>query len=128
MNVIQEINWSSDEGYEQLITIQRFSFGGVGIVGTISDGEFAFRAVLRSPESAKLFKTAYLQATEEGKLYALCGIRATDRSSFENYAAALRSTTNEVAIQSGCIVDGEKVAKVVRQIADGVYDSYLAER
>jgi hypothetical protein len=123
--------WTPGEGYEYLIVARRFALGGVGAVGQTSTGEYAFRAVLRSRSAPDVFRLVFspgAQATEEGKLYALCGIRATDRSAFDSYAAILLSTNAEVTTQRGCSVGGEKVADVVKQISDGVYDSYFSKR
>jgi len=123
--------WTSAEGYEYLIVSRRFALGGVGFAGATSTGEFAFRAVLRSRGAREVFKLVLspgAQATEEGKLYALCGIRATDRAAFDRYAAFVVSTNAEVTTQSGCIVSHERVADVVKQIADGAYDSYCSKQ
>jgi hypothetical protein len=120
-----EKSWSSQEGMEHLIAARTFAFGGVGIVGTTSDGEYAFRAILKNPEAPTLFKTAYTQATVEGQLYALCGIRATDRSSFDDFASPLRSETRDVATMSGRIATNEPIASVVKRIASGGYDQYF---
>jgi hypothetical protein len=109
---------------EHLIAVRTFAFGSTTIAGT-SDGEYAFRAILKNPEAPTLFKTAYAQATSEGQLYALCGIRATDRSSFDDYASPLRDQTREVATVSGSIATNEPIASVVRQIGSGDYDRYF---
>jgi hypothetical protein len=123
--------WTPGEGFEYLIVARRFSLGGTGIDGRTSTGEYAFRAVLRGrnpPEIFKIILSPGAQATEEGKLYALCGIRATDRSAFDRYATILVSTNAEVIIQSGCIVAHAKAAEVVKRIGDGAYDSHFSKR
>jgi hypothetical protein len=99
---------------------RRFALGGVGVAADTSTGEFAFRAALRSRNPRVVFGLVLspgAQATEEGKLYALCGIRATDRASFGRYAAIVTSTNAEVITQSGCIVGRERAA-------DGQADNY----
>ena len=110
---------------------RRFALSGVGFAGNTSTGEFAFRAVLRSRSAPEVFRLVFspgAQATEEGKLYALCGIRATDRSDFDSYAAILVGTNAEVTVQSGCIVYEERAAEVVKRIRDGAYDSHFTKR
>jgi hypothetical protein len=121
-------NWTPREGYEYLIVARRFAFGGVGIAGATSAGEYAFRAALRSRKPAQIFKSVFVQGTEEGKLYALCGIRASDRAAFDSYAKLLVSTNAEVTTMRGCIVGHEKAAELVKQIAGGSYDSHLSTR
>src|ERR1041385_6065269 len=96
-----------------------FAFGGVGFVGTTSAGELGFRQVLDGPDAAARFKEAYAEATIEGKLYALCGLRATDRSSFDRRAVDLRSETNQVMTMSGCIGMRESIRTVVQRIVNG---------
>lgn len=123
--------WTTGEGIDYLIVARCFSLGGVGPSGNTSTGEFAFRAVLRSRNATKLFKEVFypgVRATEEGKLYALCGIRATDRAAFDQYAAMVVSTNAEVTTQTGCIVFDERAVDVVKRIADGVYDSDFTKR
>ena len=120
--------WSSQEGYEHLIVAKCFSFGEVGFGGTTSTGEFAFRAVLRSRQASGLFKAAFAEATDEGKLYALCGIRLSDRSAFDSYATSLSSSNTIVIMQSGCMIDHGPATVVVKRIADGHYDSWFSER
>lgn len=123
--------WTPAEGYEYLIVARRFALGGVGIAGDTSTGEFAFRAVLRSRGAAEVFRLVFspgAQATEEGKLYALCGLRATDRADFGEHAAILVSTNAEVITQSGCTIIHERAADVVKRIEDGAYDSSFLKR
>ncbi len=123
--------WTPQEGYEYLLGAQGFAFGGIGFAGQTSTGEFAFQAVLRSPGATEVFKLILApraQATGEGKLYALCGIRATDRDEFDQYAATIASTDAKVNTESGCMINEEKVADVVKRITDGDFDSGLKQR
>ncbi len=122
--------WTPREGSEYLIVARRFALGGVGVGAETSTGEYAFRAALRSRNPQVVFGLILspgAQATEEGKLYALCGVRATDRASFDRYAAMVVSTNAEVVTQSGCIVGHERAAEVVKRIAAGEYDQYFTK-
>jgi hypothetical protein len=124
-------SWSPQEGYEYLIVARRFALGGVGVAGDTSTGEYAFRAVLRSRGASQVFKLIFspgAQATDEGKLYALCGIRATHRADFDSCAAVLVSTNPEVTTQSGCSSIQEKAGDVVKRIGAGTYDVYFSKR
>jgi hypothetical protein len=100
----------------------------VGASADTSAGELAFRSILRSRDPQQVFGLVLSRGTEEGKLYALCGIRATDRASFARYAAIVASTNAEVRTLSGCIGSHEPAADVVGRIAAGVYDQYLREK
>jgi len=121
-------SWTPHQGYEYLIVARQFAFGGVGVAGHTSTGEVAFQAVLHSRDPAQIFKAVFLQGTEEGKLYALCGIRATDRPAFDRYAKLLVSTNAEVTTMRGCIIGHEKAADVVKRISEGSYDFYCSTR
>ena len=125
-------SWTPSQGYEYLIVARQFALGGVGPSGHTSTGEVAFQAVLRARNPAQIFKLVFshglFEATEEGKLYALCGIRATDRAVFDSYAKLIVSTNSEVTTMRGCIIGHEKAADVVKRITDGVYDSHFVTR
>lgn len=124
-------SWTPGEGFGYLLVARRFSLGGVGIDGRTSTGEYAFRAVLRGQNPAGIFKLVLspgAQATEEGKLYALCGLRATDRAAFDEQAAIIATNNAQVTIQSGCIVGSEGAADLVKRISNGAYDAYFTKR
>jgi hypothetical protein len=124
--------WTPSQGYEYLIVARQFALGGVGIDCRTSTGEVAFQAVLHSRNPAQIFKLVFSQglvgATEEGKLYALCGIRATDPAAFDSYAKLVVSTNADVTTMRGCIVGHEKAADVVKRISEGSYDFYCSTR
>jgi hypothetical protein len=120
--------WTPREGYEHLCTVKKFAFGGVGYAGMTSEGEFAFRAVLKSPKAAEIFRDACLRATDEGKLYALCGLRQTDREAYDHYVAMFRVETRKVRTQSGCMWSEKPMDTVVQEIVNGSYDSHFAKK
>ncbi len=124
-------SWTPYEGFEYLLVARRFSLGGAGINCTTTTGEYAFRAVLRGRNPAGIFKLVLspgAQATEEGKLYALCGLRATDRAVFGEQAAIIVTNNPQVTTESGCIVSRERAADVVRRISDGDFDAFFTKR
>jgi hypothetical protein len=120
--------WSPREGYEHLVGIKRFAFGGVGFFGGTSNGEFAFCAILKSPKASDLFKDIYLQGTDEGKLYALCGLRVIDHDAFNHYFAIFRTENKRITTQSGCVIREEPAGEVIQRIVAGYYDSHFTER
>jgi hypothetical protein len=121
-------SWTPQEGYEHLCSTKKFAFGGVGYAGVTSSGEFAFRAVLKSPHAAELFRDACIRATDEGKLYALCGLRKTDPEAYDHYVAEFHMETESVQTQSGCVIQNESMSTAVQNILDGTYDSYFTKR
>jgi len=121
----RHIPWAAQAAHNRLIKIECFAFGGVDFLGQTSAGELAFRTLLRSGKGAEFFKSAISEGTDEAKLYALCGIRLLDRSSFDAYVEPLLKVDSEVITMSGCLIGREKVAAIVHQISNGDYDPYL---
>jgi hypothetical protein len=121
-----EGSWSPNDHYQAMLDAKYFAFGGVGFAGTTSPGELGFRQVLNGPDAGTRFEEGFSGATIEGKLYALCGLRATHRSAFDRYVVDLRSDTNQVMTMSGCTGMHEPIKTVVQRIVNGDYDSYFA--
>lgn len=124
------VSWTPFEGHEYLVVARGFALGGVGYAGQTSTGEYAFRAVMRAHNASDVFKailSPQVETTDEGKLYALCGLRARDRAAFDAYSTTLTGSNAEVTTIRGCLTCKQKVAEVVKQIGDGYYDSELSD-
>jgi hypothetical protein len=113
---------SIQQDYVQLLKIKCFAFGGVGIAGSTSEGELAYRAVLASTNAVALFTATLSKGTDEAKLYALCGIHSLKDGSFDVSAKILKEADPKVFTMSGCIGTVEKASVVIERIADGTYD------
>jgi hypothetical protein len=116
---------SPDQAYQQLLSIDRFAFGGVGYAGNTSRGEIAYRAVAGSTSALQLFSSALTNGNAQTKLYALCGIRQFSPGSFPAHARSVVVSSPEVETMAGCIVRNELTSNVVARIASGSYDLYL---
>jgi len=114
------------EACQRLMAVTRFAFGGVGFAGTTSTGEHSFKTVLASDDGLKLFHVILAKGSDEAKLYALCGIRRLEPQSFETAATPLVKKNPEVTTMSGCLVQSEEAATVVKRISSGVYDSFAS--
>ena len=68
---------------DQLRSVAYFAFGGVGVAGTTSQGEVAFRQILQGPAANEKFLRLLETGNPQGKCYALVGLRATDMKRFE---------------------------------------------
>ncbi len=110
---------------QQLLSVGTFALGGVGFVGTTSEGEKAYRTIVNSKDSLALFRSVLKNGSAEAKLYALCGIRRLAPESYNAEAKALIAANPKVRTVSGCIVMEEPAANVVKRIASGAYDFYL---
>jgi hypothetical protein len=124
----KQIPYTPETAYQKLLTVKQFAFGGVGVSGTTSQGELAFRAVLSSPNALQLFKTAFSQGTNECKLYALCGIRKFDAHLFDQYSKELIQSNPTVTTIGGCIIAPQDAQSVVRNISAGNYDRYISKK
>ena len=106
--------------------IQTFAIGGVGVAGTMSEGERMLREVLKEPDAARRLESSLPDASAAGQLYALIGLRLRDRAA---YARALKKYgTNEATVPTmrGCILQRESFRDLLKQIERGDYDSFLA--
>jgi hypothetical protein len=112
----------AQQALDRLIVVRQFALGGVGIAGTTSEGEKAYRIVLACTNAPVLFQSVLARGSNEAKLYALAGLRHLERKSFDAAAKALLAANPEVRTMSGCMVDHEKAEAVVKRIASGFYD------
>jgi hypothetical protein len=110
---------------DQLRSISYFAFGGVGVAGTTSQGEVAFRQVLQSPTAKENFLLLLKTGNPQGKCYALAGLRASDRKRFEADVAAFEKDQTPVDTIGGCIAVTLPMSGVVANIRAGHYDLYL---
>ena len=116
---------SPQQAYEQLLTVRRFAFGGVGYAGVTSQGEIAYRAIAGSTNALALFSATFTNGNAQAKLYALCGIRRFAPGTFDAHACSLIVANPQVETMSGCIVRHEFATNVVARISSGSYDIYF---
>lgn len=64
---------------------------------------YAFRTLLASSQADAAFKELLLEATQEGKIYALCGVYHTDPIHFEKVVQLYRNSDEPVNALFGCI-------------------------
>ena len=109
-----------------LAQTQLFALGGIGVAGSMSDGERDLRAVLDQPEAAALLREILSRATPAGQLYALLGLRLRDRAAYEQPLPALRKRAAVISTARGCILMKAEMAALVREIEHGDYDAAIA--
>jgi hypothetical protein len=110
---------------DQLRSISYFAFGGVGVAGTTSQGEMAFRQVLEGPSAGKNFLGLLKTGNPQGKCYALVGLRASDNGLFEAEVAAFEKNQTPVETIGGCIALTLPMSGVVASIRAGNYDMFF---
>jgi hypothetical protein len=82
----------SDDGrnaYQKLLNVRLFAIGGVGFGAQTSTGELALHVLLNEKEATAALKSLVHDATPEGSLYGLLGLRLSNLAVFkvevENY-------------------------------------------
>ncbi|MEG9438785.1 hypothetical protein JAO29_21795 [Edaphobacter sp. HDX4] len=109
---------------DTLTSVQLFAFGGVGFAPRISDGERAFRVVMRKPhdEALQIMETIFANGTVEAKSYALAGIHALDPERFDALYQSVAKTPQKVHRMQGCIRFEDTLPEIAKQIRSGAYD------
>jgi hypothetical protein len=103
-----------------------FALGGVGVAGTISEGERALREVLKQSDAVARLESMLAQASPAGQLYALLGLRARNRSAYQRALPTYGHRNISVQTMRGCILQLESFGSLVKQIDQGDYDSFLS--
>ncbi len=127
------------KAYEKLLNADIFRIGGVGEGGNTSEEELALHRLLREKQAIGALLSLFDQATPEGVLYALLGLRLKDADLFKSVVEKYKSLpepsermgaiVKEIKIpkgyvqtQAGCKVSSEERLKVVAQIEIGEFD------
>lgn len=76
---------------------------------------YAFRTLLAASEADAAFKQLLLEATQEGRLYALCGLYHTDPIHFEKVVQLYRTSDEPVNALFGCISYVMTVGEIVEK-------------
>jgi len=103
-----------------------FALGGIGVAGTMSEGERALREVLNEPGVTARLEKLLSDASPAGQLYALLGLRVRDRAAYERALGKLGTTNAKVQTARGCILSEEAFGDLVKEIERGLYDNFLA--
>jgi hypothetical protein len=103
-----------------------FALGGIGVAGTMSEGERALREVLKESDGPARLEKLLADASPAGQLYALLGLRLRDRASYERALQKVRTTDAKVQTARGCILQQESFRDLVKEIERGQYDNFLA--
>lgn len=87
----------------------------VGASGSTPTVVYAFRTLLASPQADAAFKELLLEATQEGRIYALCGLYHTDPIHFEKVVQMYRTSDEPVNALFGCISYTMTVGEIVEK-------------
>ena len=103
-----------------------FALGGVGVAGTMSEGESALREVLKETDAVTRLENALPNSSPAGQLYALLGLRLRDRAVYQRALEKYRANNASVQTMRGCMLQQESFRDLIKQIEHGDYDSFLS--
>ena len=112
----------------QLINVQTFSLGPAGASSVFAEREDAFFAILSSRHASALFRELFERGTSEAQLYALCGLKLTDRTSFDACASRFLSETSTVATLSGCMGRDATRTEAITAVRSGFVEQHVKFR
>jgi len=110
---------------DQLLHASSFALGGIGVAGTISEGERALRNLLRDSAATVQLEELLVKATPAGQLYALLGLRVHDRAAYEKALKDFRVPDGEVETIAGCMIWRAPFKQIFDRIKAGEYDHSL---
>ncbi len=113
---------STDEPVDALKKASLFCIGGFGYAGTISPGEKALRELMKRTDAKSALIKLLDEATPEGQMYALAGLKTIAPAEFKARLKAYRTRSGQVRTARGCIVTDEPVSQVVKEVEAGQFD------
>jgi hypothetical protein len=131
---------SAEQAYQTLLKTDLFALGGTGYAGETSQGEEALEVLLEGEEPIEALKNLVRNASPEGGLYALFGLRALKCDCFDEEVKIFlaRSETGErkgrgreklgagmVNRMTGCLGYAQTRVEVTEEIKTGKFDSYI---
>lgn len=110
---------SLESAINRLSAVPIFAIGGVGFVGSTSQGEKDFLTVLEDEHAMQVFEDLYQRGNAQGRAYALLGIYSIDPARFHALSSPLSKSTEKVKTMNGCIMSTETLGAVVKDIGAG---------
>jgi hypothetical protein len=124
------VTWAAPSVNQAMLAVaaaKQFALGGIGVAGTMSEGERQLRAVLQASDASPQLQSALAQATPAGRLYILVGLRRCDSAAYQKIFPRLLRSKEEVEVIRGCIISREPFEKLLSEVNDGRFDLYLSQ-
>ena len=124
------VTWAAPSVNQATLAVaaaKQFALGGIGVAGTISEGEQKLRVVLQASDASQQLQTALAQATPAGQLYILIGLRRCDLAAYRKIFPTLSRSKEEVEVIRGCMISREPFEKLLAEVNDGRFDLYLSQ-
>ena len=125
LHVAAAFGLSSTEDWNTLKAAQWFALGGIGVAGTTSKEERAFRSVLHEPNATGKLKALLSEGNLAGQCYALLGLYVLHDAAYQENIDRYKSSDARVKTVGGCTIMEQPVSNVVSNIAAGRYDPML---
>jgi len=106
------------KNYRILKSARVFAIGGVRSENAITEEETAFNALCKEPDSTPEFRRLLHEATIEGQMYALLGLRQLHAADYRAKLVRYRGNTRMVNTGSGCEIGPDKVSYVTNEWVD----------
>jgi hypothetical protein len=107
--------------YEALTATTTFAIGGVGVAGTISPAETDFRELLKEPDALAKCQKLLTDATPEGQMYGLLGLKLKDETAFLAALPKYKNSKTNLREMSGCIMGTITMGELAARIEKGSY-------
>jgi hypothetical protein len=125
LHVAADSGLASNDDWNTLKTAQWFATCGIGVAGTTSKEELAFRSLMHEPNAAGKLKALLSEANLAGQCYALLGLHILHDAAYEESIARYKSSDARVKTVGGCMITEQPVSSIVSNIAAGRYDKVL---
>lgn len=107
--------------YEALTAATTFAIGGVGVAGTISPAENDFRALLKEPDAVAKCQKLLTEATPEGQMYGLLGLKLKDEAAFLAALPKYKGSKTNLREMAGCMMGTITAGELAGRIEKGLY-------
>jgi hypothetical protein len=125
LHISAALGLSSEGDWNTLKSAQWFALGGIGVAGTTSKEEKAFRSLLEEPNAISKLKALLSEANLAGQCYALLGLYLLRDAAYQENSARYKSSDARVKTVAGCMITEQPISSVVSNITAGRYDRTL---
>jgi len=101
LHITAAFGLSSNEDWNTLKGAQWFAFGGIGVAGTTSKEEIAFRSLLQEPNAVAKLKSLLSEANLAGQCYALLGLYLLHDAAYQENVGRYKSSDARVKTVGG---------------------------
>ena len=113
---------------KKLASIHDFAFGGIGVAGTISEGEVAFKEVLARPTAEADFVALLDSGNAQARCYALAALHVINPKTYAARVKSFERDKTTVSTIGGCIIMVLPMSSVVATITAGRYDLHVKKK